>query len=915
MRGFLVGIASLGGLLFGYETGEAAGALQAAHFSWTPDDHLLLTTGTLLGAMIGALSAGRVADLVGRRDVIMATTALFTMGAFVSAIAPSAQVLLTGRVVIGIAVGAISLAAPLYIAEIAPTARRGTQICVFQLMITIGILLAYIGNETLGQTPNGWRILLVAGAVPGLILSGLALLLVESPVWLALKGDQQAALAVLDRLERRGSKHEIEAIEAPADDGRSGDLADVFSLAGRAAIFVGIGLFFVQQFVGINAVIYYSASSLGELSETLNFGLIDAPGLSLAVLNVLATLVAVSLVDRVGRRPLLMISLAGIAVGLAAMAVAAGVHSSFGGAHILSAAGLYVFITSFAIGMGPIPWVLAAEILPIHVRGLAMGVVVASHWLFDSVASPTGHWLGHGLGRPVVLAIYVGFALAGLAIFLRRLPETKGLSLLAIDRYITAWASRVGKSRFIHYSVATLATIGGVLIGYNFAITAVTLVLIDGEWHLTALERGALVSALVVGLAAGSFLAGPLSDRFGRRYLLMSVAALFVASAFGAALAPSLGWLFFARVAAGVAIGLTGPTAALYVSEIAPAAIRGRLVSFDALAYGVGVILAYCVGLLLEDDVGGWRLMFGFIALPSAIYGLALLPLPESPRWLAAAGRLSEARRSLLRLVGVETDRQGEADRQLAAITAERPGSVSDDGGAPKSWARLWEPTYRPAVLVGLAMMFLLVFSGQGMVAFYAPTILEDIGFSHTSVAFAATLGLGIVSLVMTAVSVAIIDRVGRKPLMVTGLLVMAACLITLAALSINGDANSLTRWAQAGCLVAYAGTFSLTLGMVGEVVIAELYPQSIRGPASSLSHGMRSVFAIVFTLTFPLLLDAPGLTITVLGYAVISIVGAIYLLRTLPETKGRSLEDIGDHWSRRVNKSATSSPADRSAQ
>jgi major inositol transporter-like SP family MFS transporter len=176
----MVGIASLGGLLFGYETGVTAGALERGESSW-------LSTATLIGAMIGALAAGRIADLVGRRDVIMATGALFTLGAFVSAIAPSELVNLIGGLVVGSGVGAISVAAPLYIAEIAPIARRGTLICIFQLMITIGILLAYIGLAVFPDEAE-WRFLLGAGAVPGLILSGLALLLVESPVWLALMG-------------------------------------------------------------------------------------------------------------------------------------------------------------------------------------------------------------------------------------------------------------------------------------------------------------------------------------------------------------------------------------------------------------------------------------------------------------------------------------------------------------------------------------------------------------------------------------------------------------------------------------------------------------------------------------------------------------------------------------------------------
>jgi sugar porter (SP) family MFS transporter len=902
----LVGIASLGGLLFGYETGVAAGALLSSHVAWaqTPNNQVLLSTGTLLGAMVGALSAGRIADLVGRRDVIMATTALFTMGAFVSAIAPSSLVLLAGRLVVGMGVGAISLAAPLYIAEIAPTARRGALISVFQLMVTIGILLAYIGNEVFADRVDGWRFLLAAGAVPGLILSGLALFLVESPVWLALKGDPQSAMAVLDRLGLRDAKREIDAIGPLAREGRSGDLTDVFSLAGRGAIFAGIGLFFVQQFVGINTVIYYSASSLGKLSESLDFGVNDSLGLSVAVLNVLATVAAIVLIDRIGRRPLLFASLIGIAAGLATMAVGAGIEQSFGHAYVVSAAGLYLFIVSFAFGIGPIAWVVTAEIAPIHVRGLAMSIVVASHWLFDSLASPTGLLLTNELGRALLLLIYAAIAVAGFAIFRKSFPETKGMTLAAIDRYFADWASHVKESRFVHYSVATLATMGGMLTGYNFAITSVTLVLIASDWKLDAFEQGVLASSLVVGLTGGSFMAGPLSDRFGRRYVLMSMAALFVASAFGSALAPSLGWLLVARAAAGVAIGVTSPTAGLYVAEVAPTVIRGRLLSFEAVTYGLGAILAYCVGLALEKYAGGWRSMFAFIALPSTIYGLALLPLPESPRWLAAVGQLNAARRSLVRLVGAD------ADRQLSAIAGEGAGSPSTSSlgstghhaVAPGGWGRLWSPTYRPAVFVGLAMMFLIVFSGWDMVLFYAPTILKEIGFEDTAVSFAATLGLGLVFLAMTLVSLAIIDSVGRKPMVVTGLFVMAGCLLVMTALSMLPHAgNALVRWGQVASLAVFVGTFALTLGQVGEIVVSELYPQSIRGPASSLSHGMRSLFAIVFSVTFPFLLGHIGLSVTLLSYAVISVLGALYLWRALPETKGRSLEEIGEYWHHRA--------------
>ncbi len=887
VRHLMVGIASLGGLLFGYETGVAAGALVHGESSW-------LSTATLIGAVIGALAAGPIADLVGRRDVIMATVALFTLGAFVSAIAPSELVLLIGGLVVGIGVGAISVAAPLYIAEIAPIARRGTLICIFQLMITIGILLAYIGLAVFPDDTE-WRFLLGAGAVPGLILSGLALLLVESPVWLALMGDRETAKAVETRLGLDSSDQQLHEVLPPARDPRLDGLSAVFSLAGRGAIFIGIGLFFVQQFVGINSVIYYSTANLQKLAGTTSqFGLANSTGVLLTTVNVMATLVAVVLVDRVGRRPLLLVSLVGVVVGCAAMAVGAGMHST-GTGHILSVTGLYLFIVSFAIGLGPIAWVTAAEMLPIRVRGMAMGMVVASHWLFDGLAAPTGLLLGDQLGLYLLLVVYMCTAVGGFVVFRRHLPETKDRSLAAIDRYFTVWAAQVRQTRFAHYAVAVLGSLCGVLAGYNLAITAVTLVLVTDDWKLNGFQQGLLASAVVAGGVVGAFFAGRLSDRFGRRYLLMSMAALFVASGFGAALAPSLGWLIVARAGAGVAMGVSAPTAGIYVAEVAPAVIRGRMLSIQLVANTLGVILAFCVGLVLVNQHSGWRFMFGFIALPAAIYGLALLPLMESPRWLIAVGQPNAARRSLLRLFGAE------ADRELAEITAERAGRDSDRGDTGGGRARLWGPAHRPVVIVGLVLMFLSVFSGESMVLFYAPTVLEQIGFANTAVTFAATLGLGVVGLIATLIALAVIDQTGRKPMMITGLIVVAASLLAMAALTTAPQAIAVVRWGQVACLAVFVAAFWLTLGPTSGIVISEIYPQSIRGRASSLSSSMHGVFAIAFTLTFPLLLHAPGLTITLLCYAVISIVGALYLMRALPETKAKSLEEITEFWNHRA--------------
>lgn len=872
---WLLVLASLSGLLFGYETGAAAGGLNEVSDLWqaAASGWLLLSSGTLIGALVGALAAGKVSDMVGRRDVIMATAALFTLGAFSSALAPSVDALFLARFVVGLAVGAVSVAAPMYIAEVGPARSRGALICVFQLAITIGLLLAYLGNSLLHARPDGWRIMLGLGAIPGTLLSGATLFLEESPLWLGLDA------ASAEPQERPS----VGRLASPDP------LPLLFSLAGRRSLFLCTALFLFQQFVGINAIFYFAPGLLANMEFGLGSDARVGSVLLLVILNTVVTALALLLIDRIGRRRLLLTSFILAAAGLLAIALGVTLAAdSPATAHRLAAGGCFLYIGGFALGVGPVPWVTLSETGPIEIRGLAIGLAAASHWLFDGLASPMGLLLHGNVTISVTFLFYGLVAVGGFFLFRTILPELKGLSLAEIDEAARQAAARIGDSRFVHYTITALVTTGGLLTGFNFAATAITLVLIAKNWNLSPLAQGAVASAIVLGLAAGSFIAGSLSDRFGRRYVLMSTSALFVAGAFISAVAFSLPVLLAGRAMVGLAIGIASPTTGVYVAEIAPMAIRGRLLSFEAVTYGVGAILAYCVGLVFEPTAESWRYIFATIALPSTLYGLVLLPLPESPRWLAANGRPVAARRVLRRL--------NETDVEAVIANLAEPGETGGTGHG--GWSGLLAKAHRPIVLLGLIIMFLIVFGGWDMVLFYAPTVLVEIGFADTLVSFLATLGLGVVFLLMTIISLAIIDRVGRKPMVVIGLLIMSACLALMATFAWAADQiGSAMRWGLVAMLAVFVGVFALTLGQVGEIVVAEIYPQAIRGAATSFSHGMRSLFALAFTLTFPLVLNRLGLHITFLTYAVIDGVGTLYLLRFLPETKDRSLEDIARFW------------------
>ena len=448
-----------------------------------------------------------------------------------------------------------------------------------------------------------------------------------------------------------------------------------------------------------------------------------------------------------------------------------------------------------------------------------------------------------------MILLYMSTAIGGFVVFRRRFPETTGRSLTAIDRSFTFWAAQVRQSRFTHYAVGTLGSLSGVLTGYNLAITAVTLVLVNDDWNLNGFEQGLLASTVVGGGAAGASVAGLLSDRFGRRYLLMSMAALFVAS--GSVRRSPRRWAGYCRPhCCRYRHGVSGPTAGIYVAEVAPATIRGRLLSIQLVATTLGVILAYCVGLALVNQHEGWRLMFGFIALPAAIYGLGLLPLMDlrvgwSP-WVSPTRRAGPCSDFPATGRSVNWQRSPPSARVPPRVTAvleaaPRGRAPRMAGGVGRTRCRV-----RVRVLRGETWCY-------SMRQRFWRRSASRIRPCHSRL----LVGLGVVSLATNLIALAVVDRTGRKPLMITGLFVLAASLLVMAALT--------TAPAHHGCGALGPGRmprgfrcgFLVDRGAdLSGIVLSEMFPGSIRGRATSLSSTMNGVFAIAFTLTFPMLLD-----------------------------------------------------------
>jgi sugar porter (SP) family MFS transporter len=430
---------ALGGLLFGYDTGVISGALL-----FIPDDFKLtpfltgaIVAALLLGAMVGAACAGRLSDRLGRRKLIIIAAIIFTCGALLAAFAPTVGVLIAARFIIGLAVGSAALVVPLYLSEIAPTEVRGAIASLNQLMIVSGILAAFIVNAILASSGN-WRLMLGLAAVPSLILLVGMFFMPETPRYLVHTGDEETAHEVLEDLpgdeSPRERIQEIREVEEH-EEGETGIRGLLRAAWVRPALVVACGLAIFQQFVGINTIIYYAPTTLTQVG----FGKTSAiyANLVIGVVNVGMTVIAIKLIDRAGRKPLLIAGLVGMVTSLLVLGISQSVlatpHHPSDPAAIFTIVCLGTFIASFAATWGPVVWVMIPEVLPLSVRGTAMGVAVLANWAANFLVSQTFPMLLSKFGPGPVFLGYAGMGVLAFVFVMVVVKETKGRSLEEIE--------------------------------------------------------------------------------------------------------------------------------------------------------------------------------------------------------------------------------------------------------------------------------------------------------------------------------------------------------------------------------------------------------------------------------------------------------------------------------------------------
>lgn len=426
--------------------------------------------------------------------------------------------------------------------------------------------------------------------------------------------------------------------------------------------------------------------------------------------------------------------------------------------------------------------------------------------------------------------------------------------------------------------IAFVSALGGYLFGFDFAVIAGALPFLREQFALTPAWEGFLTGTLALGCIAGCLVAGKVADKYGRKPGLLLAALIFAISAIGMAISPSLAFFLVMRFAAGIGVGMASILSPLYIAEVSPAAMRGRNVSINQLTIVFGILITNLINYFLADKgAEAWRWMFGLGFIPAALFFCGVFTLPESPRWLVKANRLQEAEK-ILQKIGT----------QQFAFKTLNDISVSLRGASQQTYRDVFRKAVRPAVLVGITLAVFQQLCGINIVFNYTSTIFASVGANLNRQLF-ETVSIGIVNVVFTLVAMWQVDKLGRRPLMLMGSLGLAIIYIGLAAALQN---NWPAAFVSVFVLIAIA-VYATSLAPVTWVIISEIFPNRIRGVASSVAIVSLWLAYFVLVFTFPILAEKLGTYGPFYFYAVICSAGFIFVKSKVKETKGKTLEEL----------------------
>ena len=451
-----------------------------------------------------------------------------------------------------------------------------------------------------------------------------------------------------------------------------------------------------------------------------------------------------------------------------------------------------------------------------------------------------------------------------------------------------ATAGKQGLHRGYLVKLTIISTLGGLLFGYDTGVISGALLYMKDALQMNAVEEALVVSALLFpGAAGGALIGGRMADWLGRRGSLLVCAALFLVGALACALAPTVTLMVIARIILGLGVGAAAVTCPLYLAEMAPAHLRGRMVTINELMIVTGQMLAFAINAALDaliQDPGVWRIMLAVATIPAIALLIGMLVLPESPRWLGLKGRFEESRRIL------ELSRsRSEAESEYAEISDASRVASKEKGQAFRDLRdNRW---MRRLLYVGCGLAVVQQATGINTVNYYAPTILESSGLG-VSASLVATIGIGVTSVVTTILGIWLLGFVGRKKMLIIGFsgVVGAQALLALAFTLPQSDAVSYLILA---CMMLFVAFVQCFIGTCVWLLLSEIFPLAIRGFAMGIAVFVLWTVNAAISFAFPIVNEALGSTGTFVLFVIVNLVSLVFVARTVPETKGRSLEQI----------------------
>lgn len=440
--------------------------------------------------------------------------------------------------------------------------------------------------------------------------------------------------------------------------------------------------------------------------------------------------------------------------------------------------------------------------------------------------------------------------------------------------------------------IAVVATLGGLLFGYDTGVISGALLFMGPELHLTPFTTGLVTSSLLFGAAFGALLSGHFAAAAGRKKIILVLAVIFAMGALGTSMAPDVAWMIFFRLVLGVAVGGAAATVPVYIAEIAPANRRGQLVTLQELMIVSGQMLAYISNAGFNAAWGGettWRWMLAVATLPAVLLFFGMMFMPDTPRWYAMKGRLADARRVLER-----TRARQDVEWELTEIEE----TLTEEQQQRPRLSELRKPWLFKLFLIGMGIAVIQQLTGVNTIMYYAPTMLKAVGMDDSAALF-ATIGNGVISVLMTFVGIWLLGKMGRRTLTMIGQFGCTACLIFIGAVTlfmpetVNGQPDMWRSYMVLFGMLLFLSFQQGALSPVTWLLLSEIFPTRLRGIFMGGAVFAMWIANFLISLMFPVLLASVGLAGAFFIFALVGVAGAIFVIKCVPETRNRSLEQI----------------------